>query len=144
MTDPRLVDNAIRELYQNAGEEVEFSNREFDVQRSDATLKAELEPGEFAYSVDCNGAVGILSFESEIEVLYFLKGPLTLTRELLRLEGATVREEVQLANDENRRQLSIELADRRVLGIRGFGTFGRDQQAQFRSEVERRVRRLAR
>ncbi len=138
-----MIDRAIRDVFQNFTDGVNFPNPQWDAQRLETTLRAELEGSKAVYSVDCDSRVGILALEDAGEALYVVDAPLTVSRELLNLDGATVREKLDLLSDDGA-QLSVELQDGRVLNIGGLRAFNREQQAAIRAELERRARRLAR
>ena len=102
-------------------------------------LKRELERRDAVYGItfttEEDPAVGVLSLEEGRAALYLLlPRPMTLSRELLHLEGAIVRHVLPLEKGAKER-LSVTLANQRVLVVDLP-----EESHELRDELEKRAR----
>jgi hypothetical protein len=93
--------------------------------------------GELVFSVNVDESVGVVSLGEDTDALYSVTGPpLTVTRELLHLRDAVVRESFRL-DDSGKVELSAELASGRVLTVRP--STPRDLHERIRAALETRA-----
>jgi hypothetical protein len=132
-----MLRDAVKHLFHRIGDDV--ASGPLANNWLETFLRAELEDkGDHVYGVEWSTGAGILLLDSASEILYTVAAPLTVSRELLNLRDAKIREDVELGDD-TRARLTIELADGRALSLPTYLVLSRADQCALRSEIERRA-----